>query len=237
MVSRSDVVKISIADYSDEIEFAIFTADKKSKRSNTANTWQKGRGEFKKFTDLFPGDLAKNMVRAHAKNQKLELNDYDKIRTDNFRYQDRFDLMFNNKKIEVKSSLEKINNSAYTLLNKRRFMVYADREVCDLIVQVYFVYESNEGKDFFHDIEKTEEAFFRTKYNINSKEEFVKQFISHSPSALIMGFITRNMVKENKKELFNFSDRKVAGDQMRSYVNIFIKEGIPFSEFVKQLNL
>lgn len=230
MITQNDIIKVALETIPEEVDFAYLSSDAKSKKDNTANTWQAGRSEFKKFTDLFPGDLAKNIVRYTARNHGIILVDYDKIRTDNFQYNDKFDLTYEGKYFEVKSSIEKYSNALSTLIDGRRFIVYPNREISDLIFQVFYVFDNDSGKAFFKDMEVLEDTAFKTKYDINSKTDFVEQFIEHSPSGCIMGFITKAMALKRKDEIFNFSNKSVLGDSSRKYIDFFIKDGIPFSE-------
>lgn len=235
MITENDIVEIALAPLSDEVHFAFQTSDIKSKKNNTANTWQSGRSEFKKFTDLFPGDLAKNIVRYAASKEGIEFIDYDKIRTDNFLYNDKFDLSLKNQFIEVKSSVEKYTNSLTTLVSSRRFIVYPNREISDLIFQVFYIFESFEGKNFFTDMEKLTDIQFQEKYNINSKKSFIDSFMKYSPKGCIMGFITKEMALKKRDEIFNYSNQTVQGDNNRNYIDFFIKDGIPFSDLSKYI--
>jgi hypothetical protein len=230
MITVDDIIKIVLETIPEEINFAYITSDAKSKKNNTANTWQSGRSEFKKFTDLFPGDLAKNIVRYAAKLNNIDFIDYDKIRTDNFQYSDKFDLSISNKFIEVKSSIEKYNNALTTLIDSRRFIVYPNKPISDLIFQVYYVFDNSSGKAFFSDMENLKDDEFKNKYQISSKTEFVRNFIKYSPIGCIMGFITKEMALEKQKEIFNYSNNTVDGDKERDYIDFFIKNGIPFNE-------
>jgi hypothetical protein len=235
MITENDIIEIALAPLTDEVNFAFQTSDIKSRKNNTANTWQSGRSEFKKFTDLFPGDLAKNIVRYAASKEGIEFIDYDKIRTDNFQYNDKFDLSLKNQFIEVKSSVEKYTNSLTTLVSSRRFIVYPNREISDLIFQVFYIFESFEGKNFFTDMEKLTDIQFQEKYNINSKKSFIDNFMKYSPKGCIMGFITKEMALKKRDEIFNYSNHSVQGDSKRNYIDFFIKDGIPFSDLSKYI--
>ncbi|KAA6340817.1 hypothetical protein EZS27_011335 [termite gut metagenome] len=230
MITEKDIIEIVLSTIPEEVDFAFVTSDIKSKKNNTANTWQSGRSEFKKFTDLFPGDLAKNIVRYAANKRGIEFLDYDRIRTDNFQYNDKFDLSISNKFIEVKSSIEKYNNAIVTLINSRRFMIYPDREISDIIFQVFYIFEDNEGKFFFIDMEKLSDIEYQVKYSINSKKTFVDNFIKYAPKGCIMGFITKEIALKKKNEIFNYSNSSVQGDKARKYIDFFIKDGIPFND-------
>lgn len=230
MITEKDIINIALITIPDEINFAFLTSNAKSKKNNTANTWQSNRSEFKKFTDLFPGDLAKNIVRYAASLDNIEFIDYDKIRTDNFQYNDKFDLSFAEKFIEVKSSIEKYDNALTTLIDSRRFIVYPNKPISDLIFQVFYVFDSSIGKAFFTDMEKLPDNEFTKKYQINSKKEFVQNFVKYSPNGCIMGFITKEMALVKQKEIFNYSNNSIIGDKKRDYIDFFIKNGIPFKE-------
>lgn len=229
MITKKDIIKIKILDITDEANFAFVTSIKKSKKENTANTWQSKRSSFKKFTDLFPGDLAKNIVRFILEQKGLIVQDYDKIRTDDFRFNDKFDLKFKDKEIEVKSSIEKYSNDIENLIVNRRYIVYPNRNISDLIFQVFYVFENQTGKDFFNDMEQLDEKSFISKYALTSKKVFVQKFVEFSPCAYVMGFITKSMALEKKNDVFIYSNDSIKEDNNRSYIDFFINEGLSFS--------
>ncbi|MCF7559410.1 hypothetical protein L3X39_02085 [Sabulilitoribacter multivorans] len=229
MVTKNDIIKIKILDIANEVNFAFITSYKKSNKENTANTWQPKRSPFKKFTDLFPGDLAKNIVRFLLEQKNLIIQDYDKIRTDNFRFNDKFDLKFNNKEIEVKSSIEKYSNDIQNLIVNRRYIVYPNRNISDLIFQVFYIFENQNGKEFFNDMEQLDEKSFISKYSLSSKKVFVQKFVEFSPCAYVMGFITKSMALQKKNDVFVYSNDSIKEDNNRSYIDFFINEGLSFS--------
>jgi hypothetical protein len=46
-----------------------------------------------------------------------------------------------------------------------------------------------------------------------------------------MGFITNKELEQRMKKIFKYKDERVKGDESRNYINVFIKEGIPFAQF------
>jgi hypothetical protein len=227
MIEVLNVKGIELASVKDEIDFAYHTAYQKSINRNTANTWQKNRSGFRKFTDLFAGDLAKNLVRNWLKQQHITVIDYDQIRTDNFNKPDEFDLKHHQIIIEVKSSIEKHSSEIENLLEKRRFIIYPQKEFADIIVQVFYVFENEEGKNFFSDMELLADDDLKEKHQIYKRQDFVNAFIKHAPKALLMGFVTKAMAQENKKAIFKYGNNQLDGDLERDYINFLLKDGYP----------
>ena len=235
MIEAKDVIAINLSLVKEEIDFAYNTAYKKSKNRNTANTWQKNRSAFRKFTDLFAGDLAKNLVRHWAKQQSIILTDYDQVRTDLFTKPDEFDLRYQDKIIEVKSSIEKHTCVIEKLIEKRRFIIYPKKEFTDIIVQVFYVFNNDEGKKFFTDMESFSDDDFKEKHQIFTRQSFVSAFIKYAPKALLMGFVTKEMAEEKKNQLFKYGNEQISGDQERDYIDFLIKDGFPISQLPKYL--
>lgn len=222
----------------DEINFAIKTAKQKSIKNNTQNTWQKNRSSLKKFTDLFPGDLAKNLVRKQILEKfNIELIDYDKIRTDDFQNNDLFDLKYKSKEIEVKSSIEKYTNKLENLIKNRRIIVYSTRKITDIVFQVFYIFENFDGKKFFVDMEILNENEFKNTYNINSIKDFVKLFLKYSPKAYIMGFMNKKQIKEIISEGKNITlqNSQIIGEKKRDYGDLFISRAKPFEDIFNEL--
>jgi len=236
MVTIQDIVSIPLYNIQEEVEFAYTSAFAKSRYTNTQNTWQSNRSAFRKFTDLFPGDLAKNVVRRYLASKEIELIDYDKIRTDNFRSNDLFDLKFGNKIIEVKSSVEKYDANSSNLVSNRRIIIYANRPLSDYIIQVFYAYKDFPCKSFFTDMEKMNESQFKQKYKILNERDFVDLFINCSPNALIMGFVTKADAQGKLNEVFTYRNANDSNDNKRNYVNFFIKDSKKIADLVIQLN-
>ena len=230
MIQAKDVIAINLSLVKEEIDFAYNTAFQKSKNRNTANTWQKNRSAFRKFTDLFAGDLAKNLVRHWVKQQNIVLTDYDQIRTDQFTKPDEFDLRYKDKIIEVKSSIEKHTFVIENLIQKRRFIIYPQKEFAAIIIQVFYVFENEEGKNFFSDTELLTDEDFKEKHHIFTRQDFVNTFIKHAPKALLMGFVTKEMAEEKRNKLFKYGNKAIEGDKERDYIDFFIIDGFPLKE-------
>jgi hypothetical protein len=141
VVSIKDVVKIQVTP--EMIERASYTA--RQKAPNLANTWQE-RGIIRKYTDLYPGDLAALAVETYLKHQVPKIINYDVYRVDsgidpNFERPANWDLLVCSRfYIEVKSSLEKKfdTSNIEEIIKRRRIMCYPKREV-QIHVQVYYV--------------------------------------------------------------------------------------------------
>jgi len=141
VVSIEDVVAIVVS--SAMVERAKYTARLKAR--NLANTWQT-RDVVRKYTDLYPGDLAALAVEKLLVDHKLQVVNYDVYRVEshvdpNFERPGKWDLWVCRRfYVEVKSSLEKrfdITNLE-SVVNERRIMCYPRREV-QIHVQVYYV--------------------------------------------------------------------------------------------------
>ncbi len=139
--------EFSINNHCTEIEWAFQTAYFKTK--NTIDTWQQ-RSACKRFTNIFLGDLAKNLLKSfillHRPSFIKFIVEYDTVRNDNFLQPDEYDLkiikgdIFYN--IEIKSSGEKYTNNISKLLNDRRIIVNVNnihQHFEDFLVQVIFV--------------------------------------------------------------------------------------------------
>lgn len=102
---------LNVNQHISEVEWALRTAYLKT--NNTIDTWQ-NRSQCKRFTNLFLGDLAKNLFKTFIINQRPQYEnfivEYDLIRSDEFRNRDEFDLKIVNNgrecNIEVKSSIK-----------------------------------------------------------------------------------------------------------------------------------
>lgn len=99
------------------------------------------------------GDLAKNALVAYFRNQRIVVEDYDEIRTDNFQDHDPgwdFKLGKHKLRCEVKSSIPPNNESDSDIIAKRDIKVIAshdkhqetvipaERLDCELHFQIYF---------------------------------------------------------------------------------------------------
>jgi hypothetical protein len=85
-------------------------------------------------------------VRYWDKQQNITLTDYDQIRIDNFIKPDEFALSYQHRKIEVKSSIENCTSLLEDIVQKRRFIIYPQKEFEAIIIQVFYVFENEEEK-------------------------------------------------------------------------------------------
>jgi hypothetical protein len=111
-----DFYKFEINEHMQSIEWAFKTA--KAKIKNTVDSY-KVRNPLQRFSNIFLGDLAKNLVKEFFINEikdiKKIMKEYDLERKDNFIYPDKYDLKFENGitnfNIEIKSSGEKYSKN------------------------------------------------------------------------------------------------------------------------------
>ena len=232
VVLKENLEKIDITKdiWEDDIIFARFSASEKSKKERLYNKFREKRSSFEKFINLFPGDLAKNIVRKNIKDMYgLELVDYDKIRTDNFENNDPWDLKWKDYEIEVKSSIEKYNSSINNILENRRIIVFENKGIKDIIIQVFFVYKDDYGKKIARLMGDNKEQEFINE-GIRNIDEFIKIFRQHF-TAIIAGFITKDEACSNKGHL-TFTKR---GECSRNYKNHFIMDSNSMDELVKKI--
>ncbi|WP_373076208.1 hypothetical protein [Fusobacterium mortiferum] len=212
-----------------EINWAKETSLKKV--NNTIDSWQY-RTSTKRFTNIFQGDLAKNIVKKFISSNipDLSLVEYDEVRTDNFRNRDLYDLKFQNFEIEVKSSAEKQNLSLIDFYNRRRIIV-------------------NQGNCHEHDFFMTFQVFYKPKSNSinffqneNYLEEdldvfcnkYLNDFFEKVDKIIIAGAITKKMLQNKNNKLFSVSN-SYANASSRSYIDFFVKDSLSPDEAIKYI--
>lgn len=216
-----------------EIEWALRTAYLKT--NNTIDTWQ-NRSQCKRFTNLFLGDLAKNLFKTFIINQRPQYEnfivEYDLIRSDEFRNRDEFDLKIVNNgqecNIEVKSSGEKYSNNINSLLSRRIIINFGNQHQhfeC-VAVQVMFV--------------PSNLTFFQNEdFNCENFDEFVNSykqaFNQQNISAYIVGFATEEMQRNAVNQLFNVSNQQ-ANTNTRNYADLQIENSMPMTQFLNSLD-
>lgn len=120
----------------------------------TINNLSYNRTPVEQLDNIYMGDLAKNALVAYFRNQGIEVEDYDEVRTDNFQGHDPgwdFKLGPHKLKCEVKSSIPPNNESDADIIDKRDIKVIASHDKnntgsiikpedldCDLHFQIYF---------------------------------------------------------------------------------------------------
>jgi len=242
-VSTGDLICFDLKDTSlnEEIARAKYTAKQKAIGNRTFDKF-KNRTSFERFMNLFTGDLAKNLFRKLVEDKfGINLIDYDQIRKDNFEKYDLFDLKYETEnceiEIEVKSSVEKYSRDKDNLIEKRRIIVYDEKGIKDIIVQVLFIPKDKQCLNFAKDygnIDSGENPVtleeFKKKHSINDEDDFVDKF-RNCMEACIMGFITEEYVREvNEKMPFQRE-----GESPRDYLNIYIKDSFPIQCLVEKI--
>lgn len=225
---------VTSENYKTELEWAKKTAY--SKTCNTIDTWQK-RSDCKRFTNLFLGDLAKNIFKKfilEIRPQFVEnIVEYDLIRNDDFRNPDQFDLRVEKDNqycnIEVKSSAEKSIQNINELVNKRRIIINIGNQhqhfEC-FAVQVLFV---PENLDFF----KNEDI------NCGNLDIFVQKYVNEfnlaNVNAYIVGYATEQMQKDAVNNLFRVQNMN-ANANKRNYADLIISQTHTPDEFIYTLD-
>lgn len=233
--SVHEIFVFKTTEETDAIAWAHETALKKC--SYTQDSWQ-NRSPCKRFTNIFLGDLAKNLIMKFLRDElrlpDASLVEYDRIRTDGFKCNDMFDLAINSvggrKNIEVKSSGEKFSGNLDKLMERRIIVnmnnVHTHFEW--LAVQVLFV---PENLSFF----KNED--FDCGNLPNFAQHYVQTFLAQNVLAYAMAYATREMQEQAAKETFMVSNPD-AGANQRSYANIQIKNALPLRQleaYVKRM--
>ncbi|MHB1696586.1 MAG: hypothetical protein ACYCSQ_00545 [bacterium] len=195
------------------------------KANKTKDTWQK-RNICKRFTNLFTGDLAKNIIAGFLVSQIQDINgfliEYDRIRTDNFENDDLFDLKIKSHKdeceLEIKSSGEKYSNNLTDIYNGRRIIINKNSphsHLACIYTQVMFV---PQNLSFFKNeniIKCDDLADFALKYK--------KDFENSGMKALIVGYADKDIQEEALKSHFSVQNRQ-ANAKERDYANLLIRD-------------
>lgn len=231
--SNHSFEKLDIFQNKECLEWALTTAYEKT--NNTVDTWLK-RDKIKRFQDIFWGDLAKNLLKKYLISQfpKLEHNiiEYDKIRADDFKNSDKFDLMiyWNDKRynIEVKSSCEKYTKKLEDILNKRRMMINLNNSHEHFewnLVQFYFV---PENLNFFKQQFKEKDFEDFEDFYSFFKEELSEQLSKQKIEVYICGYATKQMQ-------IDAAQRDTFGLENREYANFYIKDSRPICTFGREI--
>ena len=234
--SNHDFYKFNINNHHTEVEWAFQTAYLKTK--NTIDSWQQ-RSLCKRFTNIFLGDLAKNLLKSfilfHKPNLMKFITEYDITRNDNFLQPDEYDLRiakgntFYN--IEIKSSGEKTyqNNDINSLFNNRRIIVNVNnthQHFEDFLIQIMFV---PMDLKFFQN-----ENFDCDDFELFCKK-YLHSFYAQNMTAYIVGYADKTMQQKAADRLFNVKN-KSAGAQQRYYADLKICDSLPIQAFLKKLD-
>jgi len=221
VVSVKDIVEIQVTP--EMIERASYTARRKA--PNLANTWQE-RSIYRKYTDLYPGDLAALAVETYLRDRVPKIINYDVYRVESgidpdFKRPAKWDLLVCNKfYIEVKSSLEKEFDTPNIeeIIKERRIMCYPKREV-QIHVQVYYVLED---PSLCVTIETSEFQSYDEADNLLQKLDM----------AYIMAWATRkDLGGAEVVELVGLTPIEVP----RGYRNLYICQGRPVDKLLEAL--
>ncbi|HEC1770836.1 hypothetical protein UPTC5105_00827 [Campylobacter lari] len=225
-------VKFIVNDYKKELMWATKTALLKA--NNTVDSWQQ-RTIYKRFTNIFLGDLAKNILKTFLITENASLKDelieYDEIRTDNFKNKDEFDLRIhkNNKyyNFEVKSSGEKYLNNHNGLLNRNIIINYGNihQHFEWAVVQIMFI---PNDLSFFKN-----EDYFAESLDI-FVEKYLQDFISANVLAYIVGYADMDMQEKALDERFKVENIQ-ANSKYREYGKLPIKNSLPIKDFLDKI--
>lgn len=199
-----------------EVDWAYMTAIRKL--DNTNDSWKK-RSKIQRFMDIFVGDLAKNLVVSELFKlyPKINIEEYDKIREDNFINSDLFDIKINGFEIEIKSSVEKYTKNINAIKNARNIIFNKNNiheKLNDFIFQVFFI--------------PNDLSFFKKVSDGDYNELELNVFLKNNMNSFlnieiyIAGFVNKNDVL-NKNETFKIENMS-NGDKKREYLEFKIKD-------------
>lgn len=227
------MIHIELSAIPEIVAASTHSATMKAQRQRTADTWQGGRTDLKKFTDLFPGDLAKNIIYDHLTNgMGLQIDNYDHIRTDDWRNSDPYDLKIGDDTIEVKSSIEKRLAHVEQVRQQRRVMIYAHlQQLNDYIFQVYYIGENDPNLTFCNELERLSIEQLQRKYVFRTFDGFVEQFCAKIQRAHIMAFADRALADLYMKRPYFHYRGSGSSESSRAYLNLFIRDAYPPEAF------
>ena len=224
-----DFYKFETNEHMQSIEWAFKTA--KAKIKNTVDSY-KVRNPLQRFSNIFLGDLAKNLVKEFFINEikdiKKVIKEYDLERKDNFIYLDKYDLKFENGitnfNIEIKSSGEKYSKNPGNFFDRRIIINKNNihQKVEDFVFQVIFL---PKNMSFFTDnnLEKYK------NYDLNTALEYYKKdFIEEGIEGYLTGYADKKMQLEAMKTQFEL--------EKRSYADLKISEAIPPKQFINEIS-
>ncbi len=230
----------NINNHCTEVQWAKHTAYFKTK--NTHDSWQK-RTICKKFTNLFLGDLAKNLFKTYLMILrpyyfKDNIVEYDLIRTDTFKNPDKFDLKIvkGNKEctIEVKSSGEKYSSNPNNLLNRRIIINFGNEHQhfeC-MAVQILFV---PTNLDFFQNEDYPDCKNSNNEYFDKFVNNYINQFHQQNIQAYIVGCADKEMQEKAVSELIKIQNQNANAEQ-RSYADLQVSNSYSLDNFLNSLD-
>lgn len=218
----------------EELNWAYNTAQ--AKFIYTIDYWE--RGCLTKFFDIYFGDLAKNIIKSFIeRNTKMNILEFDRVRTDQFTKHDQYDLMIRNHEIEVKSSLEKYTNNLFDLYNKRRIIIglYKQNEIVpDYRVQVFFIPIKIENSWNFMENDQCNCG----NLNVHKKDilKLLPKLIGEI-DIVIAGWIKKEDEEEKISNITNTLkiNNNPYNNQKREYINFFINETRDMDDLLEEL--
>ena len=187
-----------------EVSWAIETATQKT--ITTYNSWQ-NRSPIKRFANIFQGDLAKNILNSFFKEKKLYTEEYDKIRTDNFKHHDKFDLKILKNgfvEIEVKSSFEKKFTDIRDIFKERNIIINGRGPHCkitEICYQIFF-YTDPQNLTFFGNEDSWPGT---TRLDKDLCNKYVMEFVKNVRMC-ICGFVNKEQQMKALQKPFCVSD-------------------------------
>ncbi|WP_144581924.1 hypothetical protein [Campylobacter coli] len=228
-------VKFIVNNHKKELEWAVKTASLKV--NNTVDSWQQ-RTIYKRFTNIFLGDLAKNIFKTFLitenTNLKEKLIEYDEIRTDNFENKDEFDLrIYKNDKndeycnFEVKSSGEKYSTNYNDLLKRNIIVNYGNihQHLECAVIQIIFV---PNNLSFFKN-----ENYFDENLDTFIKA-YLQDFTNANVLAYIVGYANKEMQEKALNERFEVENVK-ANSKLREYGRLSIENSLSIRDFLDRI--
>jgi hypothetical protein len=118
------------------------------KMSTITDTFLKRDSEFARYRSSMIGDIAKLCAKEWLERQHFEVTDWDDVRSSWRSSRKRFDLEVNACKIEIASSIEQLdhlnkNTALSQILQEKSIIQPVRRTVKDVVLQVYFISDSN----------------------------------------------------------------------------------------------
>jgi hypothetical protein len=177
---------------SDYIRAAIHTH---LKIGSITDTFLQRDSDFERYRSTMIGDIAKFGVKSWLERQGFAITDWDSVRTSWRSSRKLYDLLVNNCKIEIASSIEDFNNMGTNaalnrVLNEKHIIQPIRRTRKDIVLQVFFISDRNPavhimGWANWDDLEQ-----YRTiRYVVGRPRDFwmvpFNESIVHTPSELV----------------------------------------------------
>lgn len=118
------------------------------KMSTITDTFLQRDSEFARYRSSMIGDIAKLCSKEWLERQQFEVTDWDDVRSSWRSSRKEFDLEVNGCKIEIASSIEKLDHlsrgaALSYILQEKSIIQPIRRTAKDVVLQVYFISDSN----------------------------------------------------------------------------------------------